>query len=370
MEIRARFTIRPVRSEVESGGGKGGEKPSGFLKRPAATVKNVFRAKITLERLGWSYSLGSALALVLYFLAADRPAVEFAANFLAYLLLPSFFVLLPAIVFRRKTLAALSAFSSLAFVILYGPAIIPSPFVDKAGDDELLLLVYNMHDEPLAARSLAEMTELYLPDVIALQEADHELLRPVGGIFADRGYKIIENDTGNLFLSRAPVRWIETGGPAFPAVAAVVKTNNREITVMNVHLPPPCVRKNIFSPILARSLKLQRAETEKLLAWSERVDGPLLLVGDFNFQRTAVGYGKIAGRFRDAWVGVGWGFGNTWPNGLRLGAWETPPLIRIDHAFSSPELTTIEARVLDYEGSDHLPLLFRFAATGRAASRH
>ncbi len=94
------------------------------------------------------------------------------------------------------------------------------------------------------------------------------------------------------------------------------------------------------------------------MARVEKVDGPVVLLGDFNLTDQTDQYRRITGSLRDAHRAAGWGFGHTFPAHGRIYVLPIPvPLIRIDYVFYSPGLAAIETHLGENAGSDHRPVI-------------
>ena len=79
---------------------------------------------------------------------------------------------------------------------------------------------------------------------------------------------------------------------------------------------------------------------------------PVVVCGDFNDTPLSYAYSQIGHELKDAFVGAGFGRGNTFEGKL--------PAMRIDYIMHSEDLTPYEFRVHHSELSDHYPLTVYF----------
>jgi endonuclease/exonuclease/phosphatase (EEP) superfamily protein YafD len=145
--------------------------------------------------------------------------------------------------------------------------------------------------------------------------------------------------------------------------------DGQPVHIINVHLwPIGTLDRNQF----ARSLARQHVQAAELQRLAQQLDGPLLVVGDFNASPTNDTYTMLNERLDDTWREVGSGPGFTWPAPgveAREGSPRPPfwirPFLRIDYMWRNEAITPRDIQVLPaIAGSDHLPLLADFALDG------
>lgn len=98
-----------------------------------------------------------------------------------------------------------------------------------------------------------------------------------------------------------------------------------------------------------------------MLLLSQKDDGAVILLGDFNTTDLDENYRRITTNYQDAFREVGWGLGFTNPDWSTEQAREGLPFIslyqRIDYVFYNRAFTALDARVWPSSGgSDHRPL--------------
>jgi endonuclease/exonuclease/phosphatase family metal-dependent hydrolase len=234
----------------------------------------------------------------------------------------------------------------------------------------LRIMSYNVRhclgcDGILSPERIAQVIDLYRPDVVALQEVDVGRARSryedqpalIAGILKmhHRFHAAVENGNeryGDAILSRSPLRLVRAG--ALPAVAhglwperrgalwVAVECEWGEVQMLNTHLG------------LGGRERLLQAEALLGPDWlgHPHCAGPRLLCGDFNAWPGSRPYRRLRAALPAAQDPPGRVL-KTFPS-----RW---PLLRLDHVFHSPDVTVREVTVprtpLTRRASDHLPLI-------------
>ncbi len=132
------------------------------------------------------------------------------------------------------------------------------------------------------------------------------------------------------------------------------------ITVFNFHAQP--VTESWRSP----DVMIRRNQVKFLVDEALAINGPRILLGDFNFNEQSEDYGLVTFHFQDAWYAAGYGLGFTNPVWGNL---VNPPISRellalvprhrrIDFVFYDDRFQATQATVWpDAGGSDHLPVV-------------
>jgi endonuclease/exonuclease/phosphatase (EEP) superfamily protein YafD len=139
---------------------------------------------------------------------------------------------------------------------------------------------------------------------------------------------------------------------------------DRLITLFNVHVRRPTsgvdVRRNWLPWASRYDVHWRDVQMAALLDRIREVDGPLVVMGDFNQTQWSPSYVALASELEDTFRATGWGLGHTYP--AHSGRWPISlPLLRIDYIFHSPDLVAARARVGRDGGSDHLPVVTELA---------
>jgi vancomycin resistance protein VanJ len=281
--------------------------------------------------------------------------------FLLYLprnafLIPSAFLLLPAMLWHRWSALAL-VLGSLAFLFWgleyrAGFARTPAPSVPG---NSLTVLTYNRGEH--MNQSLQPFKNLTRPDLILLQEAGGR----AAGYLQAEGYEEFPHalDSAEFtLLSRYPILGAEAlfgTVPDAPPIAArfTIDFEGREVAVYSVHtISPRDVLKYyrrgafLYGLIGVPGTPLAQKRRSNQEYWDQRIEEarslrdrieadplPVILAGDFNAPAGGYIHGLFRSRFQDAHARAGRGFGNTFPgttrNPLSLGG----PWMRIDYLF-------------------------------------
>jgi endonuclease/exonuclease/phosphatase family metal-dependent hydrolase len=234
------------------------------------------------------------------------------------------------------------------------------------------IMTYNVHscrgtDSKVSPFLIAEVIAQYEPDIVALQEVDVGRARTgrvdQAEVIANHlnmdfhfhpTIQIEEERYGNAILSRYPMHLAGAGSlPTFPrlrplerrgALRSTIHIGSRKIQIINTHLG------------LDRRERLLQAEALLGSDWLAHptCQPPFVICGDFNARPGSTVYRRFRKMLLDAQHCLtGSQPLNTWPT--------LYPLIRIDHAFISPQIRvrSVEAprTRLTRIASDHLPLI-------------
>lgn len=223
----------------------------------------------------------------------------------------------------------------------------PAPEV-KAPADHRVLRVMTYNTWLLNADVDAMVAEIQRndPDILVLQEFGSEKRQVLERLKAQLPY---QDDCLHLdhcymaVLSKFPIADFESlaswEGP--PMVRAAFGKELGGLTVIGTH--------TLRFPYL----RAQFAQLNELADMVRRLEGPRIVLGDFNAtpsSRLLTTFEQRSGLRRlDGWL-------PTWPANIQM------PQLAIDHIFASPEVKSIEkVRIGDNAGSDHFPLVVRVA---------
>ena len=163
------------------------------------------------------------------------------------------------------------------------------------------------------------------PDVVGLQEIGPRAADHLIEAFAERlPYHFVTQSptsSGAAVLSRYPLR----DTVAFRASPQghwwqrmTIESPAGPITYVNLHTRIPYVRKTHrgLGPLklpLEFHAERRRNEVRTLVSMLEEIDGPLIVVGDFNMTERSPDHRLLSGRLRDAYQAVGAGLGLSFP---------------------------------------------------------
>jgi len=288
-------------------------------------------------------------------------------------LTPFLFVPLPVVfllarIARSKCALIAGSIVLIVFVGLYGALFLPR--LGKPAREthqELRVMTFNLGLNLSQPEEIAAIIEAQDADIVAVQEMTADMAqlfgKELGSIYP---YTVLHpGETTGLF-SRYRIleqKWIAPveGGRSY--IRAVVEWNSETVNVFVVHPLPPGLEwyRDTVIPIGLHDTGPQK-QIEEVTRQAASEDGLVLIVGDFNLGDHAPGYTIIAEEFTDAYREAGWGFGFTFPKGLRVSGTPVPgPFTRIDYIFHSRDLCTNWARVGCEGTSDHCYVLAQLA---------
>ena len=234
----------------------------------------------------------------------------------------------------------------------------------------MTVLTYNLGDGLASPEDLASLLANSEADIVGLVEVTPEMaaalpveLQALYPYQEVRGLGI----PGEGLLSRFPIvsaTWHEFN-PGRPDLQAVLDVNGTPITVIVAHPPPPHLTLTGI-----KSRPGTTGQLDSLVNLIDGVQGPLIVLGDFNITRMHEEYGRLeAAGLTDVFRKVGHGIGftalirlqkphviPTWVSKARF-----PATMRIDYVWVSDDWLPMDAWVGDDAGSDHLPVLATLA---------
>ncbi len=321
------------------------------------------------------FAIAMIVYVVLWATTGDRFWPIVALDYASPLLLPLSFLALPYALYRRKwRTVGLQVVCAVAFFWIFRDVFVPNDHPQApAGATTVNVLTYNLGDglvspgelESLLADSDADIVGLVevTPEMAAALPVELKALYPYQEV---RGLGI----PGEGLLSRYPITsatWHEFN-PGRPDLQAVIDLNGTPITVIVAHPPPPHLTLTGI-----KSRPGTTGQLDSLITLIEGVQGPLIVLGDFNITRMHEEYQRLeSAGLTDVFRNAGHGVGFTslirlqkphvipgWVSRFRF-----PATMRIDYVWVSDDWLPMDAWVGDDAGSDHLPVLATLALTG------
>jgi vancomycin resistance protein VanJ len=334
-----------------------------------SSARSGFFKRLGVSAFGALVSLHTGL-IAAYFIArwlgGNRPwFVDATGYVLPWLFVPSL-LLLPAVLLLRcpRFWRVFAAVPPALFLLAYGHLYLPRWPVRTTGL-AFTVLTHNVLYSNRDTDALAASIETHAPDFFGLRELSPSMARALESRLGQR-YPYHRVEPGCGFWSRYPILAYESfhlaNGARDWAQRLVLDVEGHDLTVFSVHPRSPPVYGVSLSEVWER-LPTALADTERdadlrgLLARLEGIDGPLVVIGDFNATDQQSLYAPLTRRLRDAHRESGWGMGFTfspWPD-VGLALW------RIDYVFYTPEFVALSTKVGDYAGSDHRPVIARLA---------
>jgi endonuclease/exonuclease/phosphatase family metal-dependent hydrolase len=263
---------------------------------------------------------------------------------------------------RRETTLFVLIFALLGTLSLGVPAARLSP--TAVSKHSLRVMTYNIHvgvgmDKKLDIERIADVIHSQHPDLVGLQEVDRgvkrtelrdeilELAKLTGMEFAfAHNLDYQGGQYGVAILSRFPIQKIDhrkyentREAERRGMIRVEIKLNGRIVNFVTTHLDYQNEDGRVF-------------ETEQLLKFLQPVNGPLIVVGDFNDEPAGAAYKLMLKRFQDGWIA-----GKANQEGLSYPA--DQPSKRIDYVFTrqSDRIRTKKAWIVSTLASDHLPVV-------------
>jgi vancomycin resistance protein VanJ len=290
---------------------------------------------------------------ILRFYPGDRwYLVRLGSYFAPWLMMALVPFLSLALLGRRLKLATLALLAMLLFIGRYAYLFLPRPAIAGNSAASLKIMTFNVHYNNRKAQEISEMIRKEKPDIIAFQELTPEMAVPLEAeLGTDYPYRLggdgVANYAGRFFTvaiaSRYPLTKAVKPLESQRVARAIVQTPNGSIHLWNIH------------PVVAVSSErwqLQRDIIASVAGEIAKVEGPVIVVGDFNTTDQAENYELLGDHLADAYHIAGQGFGFTFPvmtsRPLRQQPWHTQllyllaPVVRIDHILVSSHFNVQE----------------------------
>lgn len=268
-------------------------------------------------------------------------------------------ILVPwALLVRRRTLAVLALTAGLIAGPIMGFCVPWQSFLgDRPAGQPFRVLTCNMHYWTRDTRPLAQLIADLTPDIVALQEwpLDSHL-----DLLAEAGWHM--KRTPRLFLaSRFPIRQAaiignNSYGPEGSVGHYQLETPVGLVHVFVLHFASP--RRGIFEVIheeeegpvsVETNISRRWDQTETVLEATAPIEGPQLVLGDFNTPPQSRIFDRLWYRYTDAFSAAGWGWGYTFYGGHTM--------VRIDHILAGQGWFCNRCWVGPNIGSPHQPVI-------------
>ena len=288
---------------------------------------------------------------------------ELAHHFVAHAMVGAVLIALGAALLRRRGLLAVAICLTVGFGMVYVMAPQPAGVTttrsaQAAADQPLTLITNNVYVNNSELDALIAWLASRPADIVVLQEVAPELIRRLEREEDGYPHRVVATDPyvydqgvtreAIAVLSRWPIiesRHLNERTLGWQAVLVRIQAGSGQ-TPWIVAVHPP-------SPVFAENLPVRDRILEELAEVVRRLDGPVIIAGDFNTTPYAPVFREFVGSAGVATFGR---FPSTFPSAL--GAVGLP----IDHVMvRDAQLTQLQA--LTPTGSDHRPL----AATIRLA---
>jgi vancomycin resistance protein VanJ len=273
--------------------------------------------------------------------------------------------LLPLIALTWLLRQRLLSLAFLAAALLIGVHFVPVFFFKPSAPADgyaLKVMTFNVHQRNTDAGTIVELILEEDADVVALQEltpsVSEQLVEALDEHYRYHTLRSNQPVEGQGLLSRYPLEQVSPG-PDYRFQSAVVETPAGAVTLLNVHTP------SLFPLGWRKDWEQQREFLQGVTAQIAEIEGPLLVVGDFNTTPQSENYALLRRQLRDAFLDSGRGFGFSYPATPKFGIRLPWPLVRIDYIFHSDHLASYDTRALvNSGGSDHRPVVSELRLLG------
>lgn len=273
-----------------------------------------------------------------------RPLVWLHAT-TAYLLLGALPLLFLALVRKKPVEIGLCTLTLLLWAWFNRP---PLSFGGVDSEPALRVVSANTLMVNPSPEALVEEVLGYQADVLLFQEFTPAIRSAMEG--SDYPYRLehpAQHSFGIGLYSRYPItseRLIQIGGVDWQRV--VLAVDGRSVEVWNVHTLPP---------VSARYHRDWLGQIAVVAAEARKVQGPLVVAGDFNLTRHHQGYAQLTEVLVDAHRDCGRWVASTWPAGGFL--FGGGPEIKLDYVFLGGGVRCSRIAEGIGVGSDHRPLI-------------
>lgn len=276
--------------------------------------------------------------------------IELFAHFRMQYLAVSLLLLMPFVILRKPAYAL----PLLGTAMLNAIYVLPWYFGPTAegGNAEIKILNVNVRASNDEYERLLGLIDSEQPDIIFLQEYSPGWQGAAQSLLSDYQFHYSQprqDNFGIAVFSRSAldsVTHVDSPPLQYPTIIATVTLHGESVTLINTHPTIPITR-SLFD---ARNEQLN-----SLVDIVSRIDGAVILSGDFNLSVWCRRYRMFEERTGLRNTRRGFGIVPTWPTFMPFA------MIPIDHVLVSDGIGVIETRTGKRIGSDHLPLVIRVA---------
>jgi len=309
------------------------------------------------------YCIGLFALATLWALAGPRPWWLQIANVFALLLFVPLLPCVPAaLVIRSRWMHGAIAAALVLFLALFGARFLPRSAPPASGTAIRVMTFNHLFSNEQVANIIREI-RAQDADLVGLQEFSEQTAEAIKTeLIGEYPYQFLEpgNQNGLGLISRYP--FLTQGiDESRHGQRVTIQLEGQTVTIISLHLAAPYIEshtsRRLFSlPIITGyDTSAPNRQIDRLLAGIEKIDGPLIIMGDFNTSDREPHYAKMAAVLHDAFRETNWGLGFTFPDHKRFGPVIIPfPLIRIDYVWSKGGVLPAAAHVeCNNTGADH-----------------
>ena len=308
-----------------------------------------------------SYGISILLFQALRLLVGERwGLIAFFNTFAEWLLLPSIFLTVIALLTQSWLSVALCVPPLLMFIVGYGQQYIPRSISTPRAAPTVSVLTYNVLADPHPLDQAIAMLRASGADIIGLQEVSKQYDSVLKAALSDLYPYVASHPQplrfdGQAVYSKFPIledtywqyEWLPT---PLGHQRVVLQLPTTTFVLYNVHPTHPGMNGKNFDP------SYRAREIADLLQRIGRETLPVIMMGDFNMPDHSDDYRALRKQLEDSYRDVGWGMGWTFRAMLPLA------FLRLDYVFHDKHWETLRAEVVQpHGGSDHFAVLARVA---------
>lgn len=327
----------------------------GFLKRLALAGLNIL-VPLNVGLILAYYVIRESSQTKLWFIQALHYV-------LPWLFVPVLLLLPVSILLRSRVKTLLLILPVPLFLLSYAELYLPRLPVPKTGEP-FTVMTYNVWGGNTQFDRIATEIQNHDPDLLSIHEFSPPIVEALENQLAET-YPFYRIHPGVGFFSRYPIlqsRAFRLGGiygiPGPWAQHLILDMNGQEVNVFNVHPPSPPLQGEQIPGLPLRLPSSFRTEgfeiaVREILWRMEHAQGPILVVGDFNFTDQEEEYKLLTQTLKDTHRQCGWGMGFSFARFPSTGI----ALWRIDFVLHSQDFVSLRTELGDFAGSDHRPVI-------------
>jgi endonuclease/exonuclease/phosphatase (EEP) superfamily protein YafD len=326
------------------------------------------------------YAIGLLTLAALWAFVVSQPWWLEITNVFALLLFVPLLVCIPAaLLIRSRGMRGAVAAVLMLFLVLFGARFLPRSAPPSSGT-AIRVMTFNQLFTNERTDDIIRQIRAQKADVVGLQEFSEQTAEAIKTeLIGEYPYQLLEpgNQSGLGLISRYP--FLTQGvDESRHGQRVTIQLEGQTVTIISLHLQAPYIEshhsRTLFGlPVITDyDASAPNREIDRLLAGIEKIDGPLIIMGDFNTSDREARYAKLAAVLHDAFRETNWGLGFTFPDHKRFGPITFPfPLIRIDYVWSKGGALPAAAHVeCNNTGADHCFLVADLkVGTAEALSR-
>jgi endonuclease/exonuclease/phosphatase (EEP) superfamily protein YafD len=326
------------------------------------------------------YCIGLFALAALWAASGPRPWWLAITNVFALLLFAPLLLCIPvALIVRSWWMRGAVAAALVLFLALFGTRFLP-PAAPPASGTAIRVMTFNQLFTNEHTADIIRQIRAQDADVVGLQEFSEQTAKALKTeLIGAYPYQFLEpgNQSGLGLISRYP--FLTQGvDESQHGQRVTIQLAGQPVTIISLHLAAPYIEshhsRTLFGlPVITDyDTSAPNREIDRLLAGVAKINGPLIIMGDFNTSDREPHYAKMAAVLHDAFRETNSGLGFTFPDHKRFGPITFPfPLIRIDYVWSKGGVLPAAAHVeCNNTGADHCFLVADLrVGTAEALSR-